>query len=74
MTEGSPGLRPLVLSAPSGAGKTTIARALVNGEEDFSFSVSATTRPPRSYEVNGEDYWFISRDEFLRRVEEEEFA
>ena len=74
MTEGFPDLRPLVLSAPSGAGKTTIARALVNGEEDFSFSVSATTRPPRSYEVNGEDYWFISRDEFLRRVEEEEFA
>lgn len=72
--EGSPGYRPVVLSAPSGAGKTTIAKALVEGEEDFSFSVSATTRTPRSYEVHGEDYWFISREEFSRKVEAGEFA
>jgi guanylate kinase len=72
--QASPEVRPLVLSAPSGAGKTTIARALVEGEEDFSFSVSATTRPPRSYEVDGEDYWFLPREEFLRSVERGEFA
>ena len=74
MTEGALDFRPLVLSAPSGAGKTTIARALVEGEEDFSFSVSATTRQPRSYELDGQDYWFINREEFLRRVEEGGFA
>jgi guanylate kinase len=66
--------RPVVLSAPSGAGKTTIARALVEREEDFAFSVSATTRPPREGEVHGVDYWFISKDEFLRMVEDGELA
>ncbi len=55
---------PLVLSAPSGVGKTTIARALVEREDDFVFSVSATTRPPRGREVNGRDYWFVSEAEF----------
>lgn len=64
----------MVLSAPSGAGKTTIARALVEREEDFAFSVSATTRPPREGEVHGVDYWFISKDEFLRMVEDGELA
>jgi len=66
--------RPVVLSAPSGAGKTTIARTLVEDEEDFAFSVSATTRPPRESEVHGEDYWFISEEEFLRVVEDSGFA
>jgi guanylate kinase len=67
-------LRPVVLSAPSGAGKTTIARALVAGEEDFAFSVSATTRPSREREVHGVDYWFLSEEEFLRMVDDGEFA
>jgi guanylate kinase len=62
--------RPLVLSAPSGAGKTTIARRLVEEEEDFAFSVSATTRPPRGYEVHGEDYWFLEEEEFSGMVED----
>jgi len=66
--------RPIVLSAPSGAGKTTIARALVEREEDFAFCVSATTRPSRGGEVHGEDYWFVSEEEFLRLVEDGEFA
>ena len=66
--------RPLVLSAPSGAGKTTIARALVEKEEDFAFSISATTRPPRDYEVDGEDYWFLSEEAFLEMAEEGRFA
>jgi len=66
--------RPVVLSAPSGAGKTTIARALVEGEDDFAFSVSATTRMAREGEVHGEDYWFLSEEEFLELVEEDAFA
>lgn len=64
----------MVLSAPSGAGKTTIARALVEREEDFAFSVSATTRSPRKKEVHGVDYWFISEAEFLELVEAGELA
>lgn len=57
---------PLVLSAPSGAGKTTLASALRRRNPDVAFSVSATTRPPRPREVDGESYHFVSRDEFLR--------
>ena len=57
---------PLVLSAPSGAGKTTLANALRRRNRDVAFSVSATTRPPRPREVDGESYHFVSRDEFLR--------
>lgn len=74
MTSSDPGSSPLVLSAPSGAGKTTIARELVKRETDFAFSVSATTREPRGSEKNGVDYWFLTRSEFLRRVEDREFA
>lgn len=65
---------PVVLSAPSGVGKTTIARALVEAEEDFAFSVSATTRARRGKEAHGVDYWFLTREAFLRMIEEEEFA
>jgi guanylate kinase len=58
----------VVLAAPSGGGKTTIARALVaRWPEQYGFSVSATTRPPRPGERNGEDYFFLSKDEFRRR-------
>ncbi len=64
----------MVLSAPSGAGKTTIARALMDRGEDFAFSVSATTRSPRKGEVHGVDYWFLSEEEFLRMVDDGEFA
>ena len=74
MTEVLPEARPVVLSAPSGAGKTTIARALVEREEDFAFSVSATTRLPREGEVDGVDYWFMSEEEFLAMVEDGELA
>ena len=65
---------PVVLSAPSGAGKTTMARALVEGEEDFSFSLSATTRAPRAGETHGEDYLFLSRDDFREMIREGAFA
>ena len=58
----------VVLAAPSGGGKTTIARALETRWPDrYGFSVSATTRPPRPGEREGEDYFFLSKDEFRRR-------
>jgi guanylate kinase len=64
----------VVLAAPSGGGKTTIARALVaRWPERYGFSVSATTRPPRPGERNGEDYFFLSNDEFRRRQAAGEF-
>ena len=65
---------PVVLSAPSGAGKTTIARALVEGHEDVVFSVSATTRPARDYEVDGVDYRFLSETDFRAMIEADEFV
>jgi guanylate kinase len=64
----------LVLSAPSGAGKTTIAQALLAAREDIGFSVSATTRPPRTGEQDGVAYRFLSRSEFDRRVAAGEFV
>lgn len=57
---------PIVLAAPSGAGKTTLARALVERHEDVVFSVSATTRPARNGERQGVDYRFVSDAEFDR--------
>lgn len=54
----------VAICAPSGTGKTTVARALVQGGEDLLFSVSATTRPARAGEQPGVDYHFVSRDEF----------
>ncbi len=65
---------PVVLSAPSGAGKTTIATALVEGSEDFVFSVSVTTRPARDHEVDGVDYHFLSEPEFSALIEADEFV
>ncbi|MDR2463022.1 MAG: guanylate kinase [Verrucomicrobiales bacterium] len=61
-----------VISAPSGAGKSTICEGLRH-TADFVYSVSCTTRAPRPGEVNGKDYWFISSDEFKRRVADGEF-
>jgi guanylate kinase len=64
----------VVLAAPSGGGKTTIARALESRWPDrYGFSVSATTRPPRPGERDGEDYFFLSKDEFRRRQAADEF-
>ena len=59
---------PLVLSSPSGAGKTTIAQALLAAREDVGYSISATTRAPRPGEQDGRDYFFLTRAEFQRRV------
>jgi guanylate kinase len=64
----------VVLAAPSGGGKTTIARALeARWPERYGFSVSATTRPPRPGERDGADYFFLSKDEFRRRQAAGEF-
>jgi guanylate kinase len=63
----------LVLSSPSGGGKTTIARMLLEARPDVGYSVSATTRPPRPGEVEGRDYHFLSRSEFERGVARSEF-
>jgi guanylate kinase len=65
---------PLVLSSPSGGGKTTIAKALVAARDDVGYSTSATTRPPRKGEVDGRDYFFLSREEFDRRVAAGDFV
>jgi guanylate kinase len=62
-----------ILSSPSGAGKTTIARRLLDHDGHVRMSVSATTRPLRSGEVDGRDYHFVSQDQFDRMVEAEEF-
>ncbi len=57
-----------VLSSPSGAGKSTIARTLLAGDRGLTMSVSVTTRPPRPGEVDGRDYHFISNDAYARMV------
>lgn len=64
----------VIFSAPSGSGKTTIVRELLKTFPQFEFSVSATSRPPRGTERNGCDYFFLSREEFVRRVEQGAFV
>lgn len=59
----------LVIAAPSGAGKTTLARALVDRHDDIEFSVSATTRKRRDYEKGSRDYHFVDDEEFVRMQE-----
>ena len=61
-----------ILSSPSGAGKTTISHMLLGGDREISLSVSATTRPIRPGEVDGQDYHFVSQAEFDRMVEADE--
>ena len=59
----------VVISGPSGVGKGTICKELVKRLDDACLSVSVTTRPRTPKEVEGKDYWFVSRDEFGRRIE-----
>ncbi|MBT3765065.1 MAG: guanylate kinase [Rhodospirillaceae bacterium] len=63
----------LVMSSPSGAGKTTISRELMRLDDNLIMSVSATTRAPRSAEVEGKDYFFVDHDGFKNMLEENEF-
>ena len=62
-----------IISAPSGSGKSTLVSRLLNEVESLTFSVSFTTRKPRGNEVPGEAYHFIERDEFERRLADQEF-
>ena len=62
-----------VLTSPSGAGKSTIARKLLAAEDDLSMSVSATTRAPRPGETDGKEYHFVDLEEFRRMVADHEF-
>ncbi len=63
----------VVISGPSGVGKTTIIKALLSRRKDVIFSVSCTTRPKRPGEVHGRDYFFITKDEFESMIERGEF-
>ncbi|MCK0127474.1 guanylate kinase [Erythrobacter sp. F6033] len=62
-----------ILSSPSGAGKTTLSRMLLDADPEIKLSVSATTRPPRPGEVDGVHYHFVSDADFDRMVEEDDF-
>ena len=65
----------VILSGPSGSGKTSVAREVCKkiGLEKTYFSISTTTRSPREGEVNGVDYFFVTKDEFLKDIEENQF-
>ena len=65
---------PVILSSPSGGGKTTIAQQLLTARQDVGYSVSATTRPPREGEMDGRDYHFRSHKDFQRGQNAGEFA
>jgi len=64
----------IVVTAPSGAGKTSITNHLLKKFPELAFSVSATTRPPRKTEQNGVDYYFIDLAEFQKKIEQNEFV
>ncbi|MBW6409796.1 guanylate kinase [Clostridium weizhouense] len=63
----------IVISGPSGAGKGTICKELIKNNNNLSLSVSATTRSPRQGEIDGINYHFLSKEEFLKRIEENDF-
>ncbi|MBE9586107.1 guanylate kinase [Mucilaginibacter sp. JRF] len=64
----------IIFSAPSGAGKTTIVHHLLGKMPELEFSISATTRQPRGTETHGEDYYFISKEEFLHLIAKKYFV
>lgn len=63
----------IIFSAPSGAGKTTIVKHLLKKGFDLEFSISATSREPRPNELHARDYYFLSADEFIQKVQNDEF-
>ena len=63
----------IVVSSPSGAGKTSVCRRILENNDSIQISISATTRKPRKNEVDGIDYNFISRDDFQNRIKNNEF-
>ena len=64
----------IIITAPSGSGKTTITHHLLKTIPRLAFSISAATRQPRGNEVNGKDYYFISEDDFRQKIQNNEFA
>lgn len=66
--------KAIIITAPSGAGKSTIADHVLSVVDNLDFSVSATTRKIRKDEVEGEDYYFMTKEEFLKKVEEDAFV
>ena len=64
----------MIFSAPSGSGKTTIVRALLERYNQFEFSISATSRAPRGAERDGVDYYFLSAEEFAEKVAQDAFV
>jgi guanylate kinase len=65
---------PLIISSPSGGGKTTITKMLLERRNDVGYSVSCTTRPPRGSETNGRDYFFVTKAEFAAKRQRGDFA
>ena len=61
--------KAIVITAPSGAGKTTLVKMLLETRDDLSFSVSACTRSKRAKEIDGKDYYFLSVEKFKKRIE-----
>ncbi|MFP4289082.1 MAG: guanylate kinase [Bacteroidales bacterium] len=64
----------IIICAPSGAGKTTLLKEVLQRFENLEFSVSATTRPPRAKEKHGQDYYFLSEEDFKKRITENQFV
>jgi guanylate kinase len=69
MSSQTPSGTIVVISGPSGVGKSTICRELLERLNNAHLSVSVTTRPKSAVEIDGKDYWFVSREEFKRRIE-----
>ena len=64
----------MVFAAPSGSGKTTIVRHLLNSFDELAFSISATTREKRDYEIDGKDYYFLTEKEFKKQIDDNAFV
>ena len=66
--------RLLIFSAPSGSGKTTLVKYIMKELDNLSFSISATSRPPRGKEEDGKDYYFMSSDDFRKKIDSNDFV
>ena len=62
-----------VISGPSGVGKSTIRERIINTYNNFWYSISMTTRTPRENEINEKDYYFVSKEEFIKNIKENNF-
>jgi guanylate kinase len=65
--------KAVIISAPSGSGKTTLVKYLLDTIPELQFSISATSRIPRNHEIDRKDYYFLSREEFMRKIKNHEF-